>query len=294
MKTSIKLSFFIVISLVAFTKSFAQSADSTQFSKKRLRTVMITGTVAYAGTMVVLSEAWYKNTDRQSFHFFNDAHEWKQMDKIGHFYSAFQLSSITTHTLRWSGLSARKSENAGSLSSIGIMSSIEVFDGFSAAYGASLSDLVANTSGAAFYLGQQRLWKEIRIYPKYSFHRTDFASQRPNVLGDGLSQELLKDYNGQTYWLSVDADKFFRFPQWLNIAFGYGAEEMISASDSANKTMNLNPHRQYYLSLDFDLTAFKSRSKVLNALIYFVNMVKLPTPALEFSTKGVRAHAFYF
>ena len=272
----------------------AQRSDTSHFSKKRLNIVIITSAVVYTGTMIGLSQAWYKNDDRQSFHFFNDANEWKQMDKIGHFYSAFQLSSIASHTFRWSGVDKKKSDRAGIITSTAMISSIEVFDGFSAAYGASLSDVVANISGSAFYLGQQKLWNEVRIYPKFSFHRSDFAPQRPNVLGDGFSQELLKDYNGQTYWLSVDADKFIRFPKWINFAIGYGAEEMVYATTSANRSVNLNPYRQYYLSIDFDLTAFKSKSKFLNTLIYFVNMVKLPSPALEFSEKGVKAHAFYF
>lgn len=273
----------------------AQSNDSTlHFSKKRLNTVIISSSVAYAGTMIGLSQAWYKNDARQSFHFFNDAHEWNQVDKVGHFYSAFQLSSIASHTLRWSGVNQKKSDRAGSLISFGVMSSIEVFDGYSAAYGASLSDIAANAAGSAFYLSQQKLWKEIRIYPKFSFYPTKFASLRPAVLGDGFSQELLKDYNGQTYWLSVDADKFFSFPKWLNLAVGYGAEEMIYATNSANRSADFNPHRQFYFSLDFDLTSIKTKSKLLNTLIYFANMVKLPAPALEFSKQGVRAHPFYF
>ena len=284
----------LILTWLIAADSFAQRVDTAQFSKKRFNALIITSAAAYTGSMVGLSQAWYKDAPRESFHFFNDAPEWKQMDKAGHFYSAFQLSSVATHAFRWTGLSKNKSQNAGSLTSLGIMSSIEVFDGFSSEYGASLSDIAANTAGAAFYLGQQKLWNEIRIYPKYSFHSTGFASQRPNVLGDGFSQELLKDYNGQTYWLSVDADKFFRFPKWLNLAVGYGAEEMVYATDSANRSIHLNPYRQYYLSIDFDLTAIKSKSKAVNMLLYFANMIKLPAPALEFSRQGVRAHAFYF
>ena len=53
----------------------------------------------------------------------------------------------------------------------------------------------------------------IRIYPKFSFHRTDYAPLRPDVLGDGLAEEIFKDYNGQTYWLSFDMDKFIKFPK---------------------------------------------------------------------------------
>ncbi|MBL7871638.1 MAG: DUF2279 domain-containing protein [Cyclobacteriaceae bacterium] len=54
------------------------------------------------------------------------------MDKTGHFYSAFQFSSISSRTLRWSGVEKRKSDRLGTLTSFAIMSSIEVLDGFSA------------------------------------------------------------------------------------------------------------------------------------------------------------------
>jgi uncharacterized protein YfiM (DUF2279 family) len=271
----------------------SQPVDSSKFTKRR-NLLVIGGAVAYTTTMIGLNEVWYKNSDRESFHFFNDATEWKQVDKVGHFFSAFQVSSITSRALLWTGLEEKKSMMAASITGLAIVSSIEVFDGFSSSYGASLSDLAANTAGSALFLGQQMLWKEVRVFPKYSFHRTNFASQRTNVLGNGLSQEIIKDYNGQTYWLSIDMDKFIRFPKWLNVAVGYGAEGMIYANTSANKSIGLYPYRQYYLSIDFDLTSIKSKRKWVNTLIYFANMIKIPAPALEFSRKGIRGHGFYF
>lgn len=244
--------------------------------------------------MIGLSSIWYSQYDKQSFRFFNDWPEWKQMDKFGHFYSAFQLSSIGSQALQWTGVSKKKSDLAASITSFAMMSSIEVLDGFSAGYGASMSDLAANAVGAGFYLGQNLVWDEVRIYSKYSFHRTEFASQRPGTLGDGLLEEMIKDYNGQTIWLSADMDKFIRFPKWLNLAIGYGAENMIYARDEENIEVGLYPYRQFFLSLDFDLTAIKSRSKVVNTLIYFVNMIKLPAPAIEFSQGKTKAYLFYY
>jgi hypothetical protein len=172
---------------------------------------------------------------------------------------------------------------------------IEILDGFSTGYGASAGDLLANAGGAALFYGQTVLWKEIRLYPKFSFHRTSYAPIRPSVLGDGLVSETFKDYNGQTYWLSVDADKFFRSPRWLNIAVGYGAEGMVYARDEQNVQAGYpDPYRQYYLSLDFDLRAVKTNSKAVKTLLALVSLVKLPSPTLEFSSKGVKFHPFYF
>lgn len=284
----------LVISLVPFTIRAQVSDSLTHVNPKRLKAVIIGSGVAYTASMIALNSVWYSQYDKESFHFFKDAREWKQMDKAGHFYSAFQLSSVSSRTLQWSGIVKRKSDLAGTLTSFVIMSSIEVLDGFSAGYGASASDMAANALGAGFYLGQQFIWNEVRIYPKFSFHRTSYAQQRPEILGNGLFEEIIKDYNGQTYWLSVDIDKFLPFPKWLNLSIGYGAEGMLYANDADNINQNLMPYRQYFIGIDFDLNTVKSRSKLVNSLIYVANMIKLPAPTLEISQGKLKGHLFYF
>jgi len=286
---------FTFILIFICLSSYSQEGDSlTKVNPARLKTVIIGSTVGYTGIMIGLNSVWYSQYDHQSFQFFNDAGEWKQMDKVGHFYSAFQLSSIGSRSLQWSGVSKKKSDLAGAITSFAVMSSIEVLDGFSAGYGASASDLLANAVGSGFYLGQQALWKETRFYPKFSFHRTEYAPQRPETLGSGIWEEMIKDYNGQTYWLSADIDKFIRFPKWLNISLGYGAEGMLYANDEDNLANGFYPYRQFFIGLDFDLTAIKSRSKAINTLIYLANMIKLPAPTLEISNGTVKGHFFYF
>jgi uncharacterized protein YfiM (DUF2279 family) len=288
-----RLAFF----LVAFPLFVAgQPGDtSNQVNTKRLKGLVIGSTIAYGITLVGLNELWFENSGKQSFQFFNDNAEWKQVDKAGHFFSAYYLSYGFSSALRWCNVKPKKSELIGALVGFGMMVPIEIMDGFSEAYGASTGDLIADAAGAALFWGQARLWNEQRIYPKFSFHQTEYAAIRPSMLGDGWTQEILKDYNGQTYWLSFDMDKFVRFPRWLNLAIGYGAEGMVYARDSQNiEAGYAQPYRQYYFSLDFDLRAIRSRSKAVNALIFIASMIKLPSPTLEFSSKGVKAYAFYF
>lgn len=286
----------IVASILLPSTLFAQidSTNTHTVNRKKLKTYIITSSIGYAGSMIGLGELWYKDSQRQSFQFFNDDAEWKQVDKVGHFYSAFHLSHANSNFLRSCNVPARKSDLIGALTGFMIMAPIEILDGFSNAYGASAGDLVADAGGSLFFVAQSYAWKEIRIQPKFSFHRTGYAPLRPKELGNGLSEEWLKDYNGQTYWLSVDMDKFVKFPKWLNIAVGYGAQGMVYALDQQNVLNGYDPYRQYYLSIDFDLTAIKTRSKALKTLIYIVNMIKLPAPAVEFSRKGTVFHAFYF
>ena len=117
---------------------------------------------------------------------------------------------------------------------------------------------------------------------------------RPSLLGDNLLSETVKDYNGQTYWLSVDVDKFVSFPGWLNLAVGYGAQDMVFARDAANEASGFSPYRQYYLALDVDLSGIRTRSRVVRTLLYLVSTIRLPAPAIEFSTRGSKFHPFYF
>lgn len=268
-------------------------------NKKRLKTLIIGGSSFYVASMTGLYFLWYANGEQQPFQFFDDNAQWKQVDKVGHFYSNYHYNLGALQAFRWTGMEEKKARLWSTVTSIGIMTSIEVFDGFSAEFGASWGDFVANTGGALFLLGQYALWDEVRLHPKFSFHQTSFAGQRPDVLGSGLNEEILKDYNGQTYWLSVDMDKFLpqkKFPKWLNIAFGYGAENMLYARDNENRELaQITPFRQYYLGLDWDLTAIKTKSKFLKTVLYFANMIRLPAPALEYNSKGEwKWHALYF
>jgi uncharacterized protein YfiM (DUF2279 family) len=282
----------ILLLLLFVTETlFAQDSLS---NKKRLNMVRYGALATYSVGMIGLNEVWYSQSPRQSFHFFNDAAEWKQMDKAGHVFSAFQLSNTSYKLLTWASSKEKKRAMGSAIVGFSILSSIEFFDGFSSSYGASLADLAANVTGSLLFYSQMIGWQEIRIHPKFSFTRSNMATLRPNVLGANLSQEILKDYNGQTYWLCVDMDKLMRFPKWLNLAVGYGAENMKYARDSENRMEGFNPSRQLYLSLDFDLTAVRTNSKFVKGLVYFVNMVKLPAPTLEFSKHGLKGHWIYF
>jgi hypothetical protein len=89
-------------------------------------------------------------------------------------------------------------------------------------------------------------------------------------------------------------DKFITFPKWLNIAVGYGTEDMVYARNSQNQPYGFDPYRQYYLSIDFDLSGIRTRSRFLKTLIFLANTVKIPAPAIEFSRKGTTFRPFYF
>lgn len=279
----LRLRLLPVIMLVWLTTPYQAGARDT-LSHKRLKPLIIGSTAAYAGSLIALNRLWYADFEKQDFHFFNDNKEWQQIDKAGHFYAAFHLSKAAYRGLRWAGVAEKKSLIWGGIVSAIALTPIEVFDGFSAGYGASAGDLVANTLGGTFFMAQQWLWGEIRVHPKFSFRRTDYARLRPQVLGSTLSEEIIKDYNGQTYWWSVDISGFIpSFPKWLNLAVGYGADGMVFAREGQNAENGYTAVRQFYLTIDPDFSRYRSQSKLVNTFLYVLTMIKLPTPALRYS-----------
>ncbi|EMQ94179.1 hypothetical protein D778_00894 [Xanthomarina gelatinilytica] len=287
---------------ISFSQSklnqFLKPSDTLNTSRRNA--VIITEASMATLTLVGLNQLWYADYPKSKFHTLNDNNQWLQMDKLGHVFSAYQLGRLGANTLHWSGVSKQDQLIYGSTIGVAFLTVVEVFDGYSEEWGFSWGDMAANVTGAGLYVGQELLWKEQRFTIKYSFHRTDYAPQNPEVLGNGFSEEFLKDYNGQTYWLSINLHAFFKeskIPSWLNVALGYGAEGMISGSNTNDNDVvqEQNPYRQFYLSLDLDLTRIKTNSHVLRTIFDVFNVIKVPFPALEFNDKnGIKFHGIYF
>ena len=279
--------------LISFCLS-AQAIDSLNI--KRKNTVMISQGILTSGALVGLHELWYKDFEKSNFHFKDDTKHWLQMDKAGHFHSAYHLNRLSSELMAWSGETKKNQHHYDIIYTQAFLTTVEIFDGFSKAWGFSWSDLSANLIGSGLYVGQDILWQEQRIIPKFSFQTTTFAQQRPEALGQSFSEQLLKDYNGQTYWLSFNIHAFTKnkdIPKFLNIALGYGAEGMLTAIPT-NQTEDKR-YRQFYLSLDIDLQRIETKKRWLKSLFSILNVLKVPFPALEFSTKhGIKAHILHY
>ncbi len=279
--------------------SFLKPSDTLNIQRKN--TVLISETAISLGTIVGLSKLWYSDYPKSDFHFINDNSEWLQMDKAGHVFSSYHLGELSKNALQWSGVSQKNQLIYGATFGFVFLSAVEVLDGYSAEWGASIGDVAANATGTALFVSQELLWKEQRIVPKFSFHTTSFAHLRPNTLGNSLNEQILKDYNGQTYWLSVNLHSFFKqtkIPKWLNVAVGYGAEGMISGNENfynPNIDFKGKRYRQFYLSFDADLTKIKTKSHFLKTIFSVFNTIKIPAPTLELAShKVINFRCLYF
>ena len=272
------------------------SINEARPNYKLLHGIFAAQSTLYLGTIYGLSKSWYKNP-LTNFRVKDDTYEWLQMDKMGHVYTSYQIARHTAEIYKKTGISKKQMMIYGAISGVIFQTPIEILDGFSPEYGFSPGDMIANLTGSTIYLGQIALWDEVRIQPKFSFHFTGLAKERPNLLGSKPTERWLKDYNGQTYWYSSSPKSFFKgssWPAWLCFSVGYGIQDMVSSERSKSIEKGFRPYRQYYLSIDIDLTKIKTRSKFVKTIAFLANSLKIPAPALQFSKKGIDFKPLYF
>lgn len=304
-------------SLSGFDRFFTPASEPD-----RARTIGVGATIGglYGGASVALYNFWYRDFPLGRFHAFNDNAEWLQMDKVGHGLNAYFQTTWSYGLFHWAGQPEGKAVGYAALTSTTIQLTIEVFDGFSEQWGFSWGDLLANAAGTSLAVGQQVGWGEQRVSVKFGFHPVDYPADLEeralDLYGHSFSEKLLKDYNGLTYWLSVSPGTFIRgdsrFPEWLAVSVGYGAEGLYGGfanawcSNGAFKPedcpdgmlidrSDVPRQRQLFLSVDVDFTKIETNKPWLRTLFGIVNVIKVPAPALEWREgDGFLGHWIYF
>lgn len=273
--------------------------DSTSALKVRKVATITSLSSLAAGSLIGLNELWYKDYPRSSLHFINDNDQWLQMDKVGHAMTSYHLGKIGYESMRWSGFNENTSIYIGGSIGLIYLTGIEFLDGHSTQWGFSWGDQIANFLGTSSFIAQQKIWKEQRISLKFSYSNTPLAMLNPDQLGRNFQQRVLKDYNGQTYWASVNISSFLAsdaaFPRWMNVAFGFGAYGMTSAKNVVNDVNNFQRTREFYLSFDADLNRVRWPKKWMKITAQILSFIKLPSPALKMQSDGkVKLYALHF
>ena len=274
---------------------------STNFSvnlkekNKKLNQLILYEVGTYSLGLVAINELWYKNYPKSNFHFINDNSSWLQMDKMGHVATSYYSGVNGIKLYRWAGIDEKKAIWIGGLRGTFYNSIIEILDGFSENWGASMGDFASNSFGSFIAISQELYWKEQRILIKYSYSRSDLSYENSELFGDNFFQRTFKDYNGQTYWISMNINSMFKadnsqFPDWLNLALGHSAKDMTSP----NNTSNDGRYRQLFLSFDIDLMRIESKNKILNVLSNVFGYIKIPFPTIEYTNNQFTLHPIYF
>lgn len=287
--------FFCFFTQVVFSQknhAFCKNSDSTN-NKRVLGSSIAIGSI-YAGSIIALQQVWYKESYQNDFHFFNDGKNWLQMDKAGHIFTGYHLSSILSGNYRWSGVKRNNSNFIGSAVGLSYLSTLEFMDGFSKEWGFSLWDITSNVAGAALFVGQEFAFSKQIFIPKFSFHTTNYALIRPQVLGSNFAEQLLKDYNGQTYWLSFSPGNLGlkSFPKWLCLSLGYSVDEKLVGSSEV--FANFHAKREFLFSMDIDLNELNVKNVFWKKVLKQVNLIKIPFPTLYIKGSKFGVSPIYF
>ena len=289
MKIIVKIVFSIALYFMVCVVN-AQYLDTIQ--PKRLRKVIISESAFYLSGNAFLQYIWYKDHERVPFQYYNDNKGYLQIDKCGHAYGAYQYSRKGYDALRWAGVSHKKALWYGGPLGLILQTPIEVFDGIYEGYGFSKGDMVANAAGSALFMLQQGLLKDQTVKMKFSYSPSPYAKINPRGLGDTHLERFFMDYNGHTYWLSANFKQISgikKMPAWFNVAVGYSGNGMLSEFSNRNyyNGVYIQPverYRQWFFSLDVDMSKIKTKRKFLKGLFSVLNAVKIPFPALEYSS----------
>ena len=165
----------------------------------------------FSGSFHIENEGWFgQNTNEGG------------ADKAGHAYGTYVMTRLLTRTFEAVGNDPGRALRLGTWTSLGVMTGVEVIDGFSKKYSFSLEDVVMNTAGVAFAVLSE-------VYPSVDA-LLDFRLlyQRPdNVQQTGATQPL-SDYSGQTFLLVMKVDGIPRLREvpvvrYVEFEVGYNA-----------------------------------------------------------------------
>ena len=277
-------------------------ASDVKINKKRFWLITGIHSFAYASSLYLLSNLWYNNFNQTKFHSFNDMDEWGGMDKFGHVTTAWQQANFSYSLYRYTNMKNKTAALVGSSVAILYQTTLEVFDGFSADWGFSWGDFGANFIGAGFAYFRN-VGKLKNVHYKFSWYKTKYPQYRPELLGKTTPEQVLKDYNGQNYWISFNMPKkWFKHTErnWLCFSLGYSIDGFTGGKENYFDESIVNPPAfdrvgEFFFSFDIDFTKFEIKSKLLKNVLKVFNVIKIPCPAIGVSTNGkLLLKPFYF
>lgn len=322
MKSLFFLLFLLLSQNLLSGQMVAVEAPNMDSLSKQKKAFIVTTAGLYTSSSIGLYYAWYRNYPQRGFHFFDDWGEWQNIDKLGHSYGTYIQSDLLYQLASSSGYSSSQSINIGLFTALGFQTAIEIMDGFSSGWGFSVFDLAANIVGGGSFYFQQKHWGQQKIRWKMSYWPVNYPetlmlsetwiysysldSRASALYGQGALERFVKDYNGQTIWLSFNLKSLGigkSLPSWLNLAVGFGAENMYGGFNNHWELNDENiivpeteyPRKfQFIFSPDIDFSKLPARNTFVRTLFSLLNLYKLPAPSIVLDTTGEIRFTLFF
>ncbi len=273
-------------------KSGNDSLSVQEEGVNKTRLYIVGGAMAASmiGIHLYQESGWWKY-NRAPFHFREDLTYGRSVDKIGHFYGTTLWAYSLRKVLDWANVPERAALYYGSAGAFLFQTFVEVEDGFSA-WGFDRVDFLADLGGALWPIAREHSDFLRSFDLKMSYKPTALLNQPGGGGFAGQKHLLMDDYEGQTFWLSVNPPQIFGegtlsfWPGFLNLAVGYGARNVSGVSGS--------PYSVVYLGFDYDMKKIiPQTSAFLVTLSEVLNFIHFPAPAVRISPTAVLYGVYY-
>lgn len=260
--------------------------DSVRVDPLRLSFVGVTTATTVVLVHLYQKGAWWQG-ERQPFHFENDWVYALNIDKLGHMYGSYVIANVSKSALSWSGVNSRNSLVYGSLTGLAYQLYVELEDGFHKDYGFSPGDAMADIAGAMLPLAQAAFPVLQNVTLKWSYMP---SKSYINALHSQKGRVFIDDYEGQTYWLSMDphfllSDGLSKsIPKWLGVSLGFGAHALDERGGGS---------RIYSFTLDCNFSKMETESSLLRGVFAALDFFHLPAPGISLQDGRVKVGIFY-
>ena len=225
-----------------------------------------------------MTNHWWKDS-RGPFHFEDDWGYAANIDKVGHLVGGYYVSYFTGEGLMLCGFNWRDATIYGALFGFVYETIVEIEDGYSARWGFSFSDLIADVLGRAFYIGQYYYPFLQNFTFKYMYHsKTMWSDLRDSP---GL---LLSNHDANSFWIATNVynilpRNFRKF--WfsgINLTFGFQIEGIDGVRHEAYGPIK----RHYLIGLEYDLMQLSNdKYGGWNWILQNLNFLKQPGPIID-------------
>tara|TARA_B100000767_G_scaffold88562_1_gene85064 strand:+ start:24 stop:911 length:888 start_codon:yes stop_codon:yes gene_type:complete len=276
--------------LVLFACSFKAKADSTKIKKGRMIVVSSSLAAILGGSYLYVKNSWW--SDKQIPFHFDDGADLTyalNVDKVGHFMGGLEAADFFSSSMKWAGMNERKSLWYGAAFGSGLQLAIEMKDAYAPFWGFSKWDLALGSAGSFWPVAQYYNSDLKAINFKFSYYkRSNIYWDLDNQRGKETNKyDWQDDYPNQTYWLTFDVNHFIEtccWPDWLNVAIGFGIDDTQYLNLSNTKTGGNN---EWYIALDYDVPKMlkKWNSPTGKKVKHWLNYFHFPAPTIRISPK---------
>jgi hypothetical protein len=174
-------------------------------------------------------------------------------DKAGHAFFTYAGARLFTRGFEAIGNEPGRALRLGTWTSLGVMTGVEVVDGFSRRFRFSAEDAVANAVGAVFAVLAE---KDHRVDALLDFRLHYRRSADARRVG---GTDPVTDYSGQTFLIAVKADGVPRFREvpvvrYLELQAGYNTR----GYEPNEGGVKIDPHRRIYYGIGINLSRLLS------------------------------------